>query len=181
MKLKFEPDPDPEPRVKARPASHCGVPVALPPHWKRSTVAEPFSFECKDQITIEKKEEKIKQIYEEKKKAREFHAKPIMKENAVKIPVIKFVTPFNPAPFKLQTDASVEVSLSKWQDDVEEELEKQKSKAHEPKVCTCIPSVSNNNISSFCRFKIKHLSCHSETYQTLPCSWIGELMWRPLV
>eukprot|EP00090_Calanus_glacialis_P044282 TRINITY_DN7885_c0_g1_i1.p1 TRINITY_DN7885_c0_g1~~TRINITY_DN7885_c0_g1_i1.p1 ORF type:complete len:750 (-),score=309.01 TRINITY_DN7885_c0_g1_i1:165-2360(-) len=128
-KPRFEPEPAPEPVVKARPAPHRGVPVALPPPCKKSTVAEPFSFERRDQITMEKKEEKIKQIYEEEKKAREFHAKPIMKEDAVKVPAMQRVAPTKPEPFKLQIEERVEARLSKWQDDVEKELEEQKKAA----------------------------------------------------
>ena len=139
-KPKYEPEPAPEPVVKSRPAPHRGVPVALPPPCKKSTVAEPFSFERRDQITMEKKEEKIKQIYEDEKKAREFHAKPIMKEDAVKVPAMQRVAPTKPEPFKLQIEERVEARLSKWQDDVEKELEEQKKaaqfKATEPTVST---------------------------------------------
>ena len=153
---KFESDPASEPVDKARPAPNRGVPVALPPSCKKMTVAEPFSFERRDRITMEKKEEKIKQIYEEKK-AREFHAKPNTKENAVKVPaILQRMAPTKPEPFKLQIEERVEARLSKWQDDVKEELEEQKKdaqfKASEPKVGTCIPFVIKNYNSPFCRF-----------------------------
>lgn len=39
----------------------------------------PFSFDVRDQRLKQKKEEYIKNVYEEEKKAREFHARPIPK------------------------------------------------------------------------------------------------------
>ena len=133
-----DPEPAPEPVVKVRPAPHRGVPVALPPPCKKSTIAEPFSFEKRDKLTMEKKEEKIKQIHEEEKKAREFHAKPIMKEDAVKVPEMQRIAPTKPEPFKLQIEERVEARLTQWQENVEKELVEQKRaaefKATEPKV-----------------------------------------------
>jgi len=144
-KPKFEPEPAPEPVVKARPAPHRGVPVALPPPCKKSTVAEPFSFAERDRVTMEKKEEKIKQIYEEEKKAREFHAKPIMKEDAMKVPAKQPQATTKPEPFKLQIEERVEARLTQWQENVEKELEDQKKaalfKASEPRVLTQVPFV----------------------------------------
>ena len=189
IKPKFEPDPAQETLDKARPAPHIAVPVALPPSCKMTTVAEPFSFELRDQITVEKKDEKIKQICEEEKKVKEFHAKSIMKEDAVK-PFIQRMAPTKPEPFKLQIEERVGVRLFKLQDDVKEKLEEQKKaaqfKTSEPKVGTCIPLASKNYNSPFCRFWLKHLSCHlsshSEKYQTLSCTRIGELRrGRPLI
>jgi len=144
-KPRMEPEPAPEPVVKVRPAPHRGVPVALPPPCKKSTIAEPFSFEQRDKLTMEKKEEKIKQIYEEEKKAREFHAKPIMKEDAVKVPEMQKIAPTKPEPFKLQIKERVEARLTQWQENVEKELEEQKRaaefKATEPKVLEKLPFV----------------------------------------
>lgn len=144
-KPRMEPEPAPEPVVKVRPAPHRGVPVALPPPCKKSTIAEPFSFDKRDKLTMEKKEEKIKQIYEEEKKAREFHAKPIMKEDAVKVPEMQKIAPTKPEPFKLQIKERVEARLTQWQENVEKELEEQKRaaefKATEPKVLDKAPFV----------------------------------------
>ena len=78
---------------------------------------------------MEKKEEKIKQIYEEEKKAREFHAKPIMKEDAVKVPEMQKIAPTKPEPFKLQIKERVDARLTQWQENVEKELEEQKRAA----------------------------------------------------
>ena len=47
------------------------------------------------------------QLHEEEKKAREFHAKPILKEDVVKIPVAKPAAPTKIEPFKLQIEERV--------------------------------------------------------------------------
>jgi len=158
-KPKFEPEPAPEPVVKSRPAPHRGVPVALPPPCKKSTIAEPFSFEQRNKMTMEKKEEKIKQIYEEEKKAREFHAKPIMKEDAVKVPAMQRVAPTKPEPFKLLIEERVEARLTQWQENVEKELEDQKKatqfKASEPTVldrAPFMPKPSDKPLSEISNF-----------------------------
>jgi len=163
-KPKIEIEAAPEPVVKARPAPHRGVPVTLPPPCKKATIAEPFSFEQRDKLTMEKKEEKIKQIYEEEKRAREFHAKPIMKEDAVKVPAIQRVAPTKPEPFKLQITDRVEARLTQWQENVEKELEEQKRaaefKASEPKVlekAPFIPKPSDKPLS-----EISNIVLHSD-------------------
>ena len=130
--------PEPEPVVRARPAPHRGVPVLLPPHPRKATLPEPFSFENRDKAMFEKKEEKIKQVLEEEKKAREFHAKPILKEDAVKMPARQPQQPTKVEPFKLQIEERCEERLAKWQEGVEKELSDQRKaalfKASEPKV-----------------------------------------------
>ena len=99
---------------------------------------EPFSFENRDKAMFEKKEEKIKQVLEEEKKAREFHAKPILKEDAVKMPARQPQQPTKVEPFKLQIEERCEERLAKWQEGVEKELSDQRKaalfKASEPKV-----------------------------------------------
>merc|ERR1719266_3246659 len=67
-KLRVEPEPDPEPVVKARPVPHRGVPVLLPPLPRKSTQPAPFSFETRDKLLMEKKEEKIQKVLEEERK-----------------------------------------------------------------------------------------------------------------
>ena len=138
--------PEPEPVVRARPAPHRGVPVLLPPHPRKATLPEPFSFENRDKAMFEKKEEKIKQVLEEEKRAREFHAKPILKEDAVKMPARQPQQPTKVEPFKLQIEERCEERLAKWQEGVEKELSDQRKaalfKASEPKVISqIIPSI----------------------------------------
>ena len=128
-KPKFEPEPVSEPVVKSRPAPHRGVPVALPPPCKKSTIAEPFSFAERDKVAMEKKGEKLQQIYDEEKKAREFHANPIMKEDAVKVPAKQTLATTKTQPFKLMIEDRVEARLTQWQENVEKELEDQKKAA----------------------------------------------------
>lgn len=135
-KPRAEPEPEPEPVPRARPVPHRGVPVVIPPI--KSTLPEPFSFAERDRMTQQKKEEKIKQLHEEEKKAREFHAKPILKEDVVKIPVAKPAAPTKVEPFKLQIEERVGERLTKWEENMKKELEEQKKaalfKASEPKV-----------------------------------------------
>eukprot|EP00092_Neocalanus_flemingeri_P022685 GFUD01024605.1.p1 GENE.GFUD01024605.1~~GFUD01024605.1.p1 ORF type:complete len:734 (-),score=225.55 GFUD01024605.1:140-2341(-) len=145
-KPRYEPEPAPEPVMRVRPAPHRGVPVALPPPCKKSTIAEPFSFAARDRVTQEKKDEKIQQIYKDEQKAREFHAKPIMKEDAVKVPAKQPQPTTKPEPFKLVGEARVEASLTQWQKNVEKELQEQKKatlfKASEPRVLSQVPFVT---------------------------------------
>ena len=137
-KPKAEPEPEPEPAVRSRPAPHRGVPVLLPPNPRKATLPEPFSFENRDKAMFEKKEDKIRQVLEEEKKAREFHAKPIMKEEAIKVPQVKPLPTTKVEPFKLAIEERCEERLAKWQEGVEKELEEQRKaalfKASEPKV-----------------------------------------------
>ena len=104
---------------------------------------EPFSFETRDKAMVEKKEEKIRQILEEERKAREFHAKPVMKEEAIKMPAIKPLATTKVEPFKLAIEERCEERLAKWQEGVQKELEEQRRaaifKASDPKVLTKAP------------------------------------------
>merc|ERR1719397_927085 len=135
--------PEPEPEVRARPAPHRGVPVLLPPHPRKATLPTPFSFESRDKIMMERKEDKIQQILEEEKKAREFHAKPIMKEEAIKVPARQAPVPTKAEPFKLTIEERVEERLTKWHASVEKEQEAQRKaalfKATDPKVLSKAP------------------------------------------
>ena len=137
-KVRAEPEPEPEPVVRARPAPHRGVPLLLPPQPRKATHPTPFSFENRDKRLMEKKEEKIQKFLEEEKKAREFHAKPIMKEEAIKMPARLPPAPTKVEPFKLLVEERVEDRLTKWQASVEKELEDQRKaalfKATDPKV-----------------------------------------------
>lgn len=134
----MEPEPEPVPAVKARPAPHRGVPVLLPPVPRKSTQPAPFSFETRDKLLLEKKEDKIQKILEEERKAREFHANPIMKEEAIKMPARQPPAATKPEPFRLAIEERVEERLTKWQASVQKELEDQRKaalfKATDPKV-----------------------------------------------
>ena len=117
--------------------------MVLAPNPRKATLPEPFSFETRDKAMIEKKEEKIRQIIEEEKKAREFHAKPVMKEEAVKMPAIKPLATTKVEPFKLAIEERCEERLAKWQEGVQKELEEQRRqayfKASDPKVLAKAP------------------------------------------
>ncbi|XP_047107353.1 targeting protein for Xklp2 homolog isoform X2 [Schistocerca piceifrons] len=81
-----------------------GVKKATP--IKRVTVPAPFTFEERDRIRQQQKEEKIRQVLEEEKRAREFRANPIPK--SVKCSVsqseLKSHPPTQPEPFHLYTE-----------------------------------------------------------------------------
>ena len=87
------------------------------------------------------------QLHEEEKKAREFHAKPILKEDVVKIPVAKPAAPTKVEPFKLQIEERVGERLTKWEENMKKELEEQKKaalfKASEPKVSCLLLTISS--------------------------------------
>jgi len=138
---------EPELAVKPRPAPHRGVPVTFPAVTRKMTMPEPFSFEERNSQTQNKKEEKIKKIYNEEKAAREFHANPVPKvvETGGRLPERQYIAPTKPEPFSLAIEERVETRLAKWQDNVAKELEEQRKatqfKATEPKVLTSAPFV----------------------------------------
>ena len=161
-KPKAEPEPEPEPVLRSRPAPHRGVPVLLP-KASQTTMPEPFSFENRDKAMFEKKEEKIRQKLEEEKKAREFHATPIMKEEVIKVPQLKPQAVTKAEPFKLAIDERCEERLAKWQEGLEKELEEQRKaalfKASEPTVGQVInkKNISENFFNTDFQFEITQL------------------------
>jgi len=157
-----EPAPEPERIPRAKPVPHYGVPVQLPPASKRATVPEPFSFAERDELTVHKKEERIKKILEEEKAAREFHANPINKDiHNPRLPERKVQPPTQAKPFQLKIEERVETRLNKWQEDLKKELEEQRKaanfKANEAKVlhqAPFMPKPSDKPLSELSNFTL---------------------------
>jgi len=86
------------------------------------TEPEPFSFESRDKEMIHKKQEKILKVYEEEKKAREFHARPLPSLSPDLVPV-KTGKLTDIAPFKLATDERGVIKEEKWKSQIMQERE----------------------------------------------------------
>lgn len=154
-----------EPVIKAKPAPHRGVPAAVAVA-KRNTQPAPFSFEERDHQTQQRKEEKIKKIYEEEKAQREFHANPISKAVEVggKLPEKLPVHITKPEPFRMLIEDRVESRVAKWQDNLAKELEEQRKatqfKATEAKVLTSAPFTAKPSDKPLC--EIANVVLHSD-------------------
>ncbi|XP_071443978.1 targeting protein for Xklp2-like [Hetaerina americana] len=119
--------------------------IAQKPVRKGPVTTAPFSFYDRDMMLLKKKEEKIKQVLEEEKKAHTFHANPPPKfpekpfqEKATIIPTIQ-------QPFRLSADDKGKANREKWEKKLEEEKMMMKKaaefKAKPPVVLTKKPFV----------------------------------------
>nr|KAG5696627.1 hypothetical protein BaRGS_034088 [Batillaria attramentaria] len=99
-----EEKPDPVTGViKAKPVPHTGIPFQPKlPH--QHTVPEPFSVETRSKLMLAQKEEKIKQVLEEERRAREFHAQPLPSLDPDELPAKMPKEPTKQEPFQLETD-----------------------------------------------------------------------------
>ncbi|XP_076470429.1 targeting protein for Xklp2-like isoform X3 [Babylonia areolata] len=113
--------------TRAKPVPHIGIPFQPKlPH--QHTVPEPFSVEERSKTMLAQKEEKIKQILEEEKRAREFHAQPIPSHDPV-LPEKVVKEPTRPEPFQLGTDQRGAVYAQEMAHKLTEEEEEQKRAA----------------------------------------------------
>ncbi|KAL8612429.1 hypothetical protein ACOMHN_008414 [Nucella lapillus] len=88
--------------ARAKPVPHTGIPFQPKlPH--QHTVPEPFSVEERSKAMLAQKEEKIRLILEEEKRAREFHAQPLPSHDPM-LPEKVVKEPTRPEPFQLETD-----------------------------------------------------------------------------
>jgi len=130
-------------RLKVDEDSRCKGTDLCKVFNRKNTVAVPFSFEQRDKLSLVKKEEKVRQVLDEERRARKFHAQPIMKENKIKIPCVEKVPLTKPEPFRFQIDERLENRLIKWQANLEKEFDDQRKatifKASEPKVLSMAP------------------------------------------
>ncbi|XP_033755054.1 LOW QUALITY PROTEIN: targeting protein for Xklp2 homolog [Pecten maximus] len=115
-------------KVKANPIPHAGVPFQ-PKLGHKSTVPEPFTFEERDQCVKVKKEEKIKEILEEEKRAREFQAQGCPSQTFDTLPQKQTKLPTMPQPFHFDNDSRGAKRAEEWSRKIEEELRQQREQA----------------------------------------------------
>jgi len=128
---------------KTRPVPHVGIPF-VPRFDHHATEPVPFSFSERDKELFARKEEKIQKVYEEERKAREFHAQP-MKDLTPKLPPKKPIPLTEPEPFDLEVDARGQAKAEEKKKQLEEERQKLKKlatfKARPPTVLSKEPYV----------------------------------------
>ncbi|XP_041377043.1 targeting protein for Xklp2 homolog isoform X2 [Gigantopelta aegis] len=113
--------------TKSRPVPHVGIPFQ-PKISHNYTVPQPFSFEKRNKSVQQKKEEKLRQLSEDERKAKEFHAQPIpWMESPVGLPDKQVKEPTKLEPFQLKVDIRGAKKAEEWRHQVEEELNQQRS------------------------------------------------------
>ncbi|CAH1780160.1 unnamed protein product [Owenia fusiformis] len=128
--------------IKAHPVPHGGI-AFQPKIEHKHTVIEPFTFEERDKCKQKQKEEKIQQILEEEKRAREFKAQllPPLSPNQG-VPEKRPKPPTEPEPFHMEVDNRGAKKAEEWSKQMEEELKQQREfKANPAKVTQCKPFV----------------------------------------
>jgi len=111
--------------AKPKPAPHHGVPVVLPPTSKTKTVPEPFSFYNRDKDVVKNKEDKIKKFIQDENALREFHAAPIMQNQA--LPEKKTAPATKPQPFQHNIEERVEPRLARWTESIEQQFQQEQN------------------------------------------------------
>ncbi|XP_021358329.1 targeting protein for Xklp2 homolog isoform X2 [Mizuhopecten yessoensis] len=120
-------------KVTANPVPHAGVPFQ-PKLGHKCTVPEPFTFEERDQDVRAKKEEKIKEILEEEKRAREFQAQNCPSPTSDTLPQKQPKPATQPQPFNFDIDNRGAKRAEEWSRkayglQIEEELRQQRQQA----------------------------------------------------
>lgn len=113
--------------ITAKPVPYTGVPFQ-PVLSHKATEIQPFSFEERTRMMLAKKEEKIKQLLEEDKKMREFHANPLPDPQPDPLPEKCSKPPTVPEPFDLKVDQRSQ-HAEEWARKVEEEMREQRAMA----------------------------------------------------
>ncbi|ELT91121.1 hypothetical protein CAPTEDRAFT_156379 [Capitella teleta] len=93
------------------------------------TEPEPFSFDSRDKERWAMKEQKIQQIYEEEKKAREFHAHPLPDLSPDVLPAVPKKPPTKMKPFDLDCQIRGTSKAEEWGQKIEEELRQKRALA----------------------------------------------------
>lgn len=113
-------------QIKAQPLPDFSN-VFKPELPHNSTHSQPFSFEHRDKELKQKKEEKMKAVLEEEKKAHEFHAQPLPSFTPPTLPSSsKLLT--EPAPFNLSTENRGAVKAEKWGQQLQHEIQQERMK-----------------------------------------------------
>ncbi|KAK3608033.1 hypothetical protein CHS0354_031019 [Potamilus streckersoni] len=129
LPTRSQPEPEEEEKIiKANPVPHAGIPFQ-PSLEHKATVPQPFTFDERDKLMMQKKEEKIQEILEEEKRARDFVANPLPNLSPDVLPPKKVKPPTRPESPHLKIDARGAKRAAEWKAKVEEQLNKEREAA----------------------------------------------------
>ncbi|XP_070546983.1 targeting protein for Xklp2 homolog [Ptychodera flava] len=112
----------------ARPAPLPGIPFA-PKLSHKTTEMQPYSFEERDKDRLAKKEEKIKQVFEEEEKARQFKAQSLPSPSIKGLPEKRPKKSTKPEPFNFLVEEKGAKAADEWRKKIEDEQKNQRAKA----------------------------------------------------
>ncbi|XP_039219792.1 targeting protein for Xklp2 isoform X2 [Crotalus tigris] len=118
---------DVAPVIKAKPMPHPGVPFKPKPAEPRLVEPCPFSFDARDKERLLQKEKKIEEL--QKEEVPKFKAHPLPQFDHVNLPEKKVKSATKPEPFHLAIDARGAIRQEMWQQQLKEELQRQKEAA----------------------------------------------------
>ncbi|XP_044311706.1 targeting protein for Xklp2 isoform X2 [Varanus komodoensis] len=115
------------PVIKAKPMPHFGVPYKPKAAEPRQVEMCPFSFDSRDKERMQLKEKKIEEL--KKEEVPKFKALPLPQFDHVSLPEKKVKSPTKPEPFQLAIDVRGAARHEMWQQQVKEEMKRQKEAA----------------------------------------------------
>uniref|UniRef100_A0A8D2Q3Y1 TPX2 microtubule nucleation factor n=1 Tax=Varanus komodoensis TaxID=61221 RepID=A0A8D2Q3Y1_VARKO len=115
------------PVIKAKPMPHFGVPYKPKAAEPRQVEMCPFSFDSRDKERMQLKEKKIEEL--KKEEVPKFKALPLPQFDHVSLPEKKVKSPTKPEPFQLAIDVRGAARHEMWQQQVSEEMKRQKEAA----------------------------------------------------
>ncbi|XP_058034462.1 targeting protein for Xklp2 isoform X2 [Ahaetulla prasina] len=129
--------------IKAKPMPHPGVPFKPKVTEPRLVECCPFSFEARDKERLLQKEKKMEEL--QKEEVPKFKAHPLPQFDHIHLPEKKVKSATKPEPFQLAIDARGAVRQEMWQQQLKEEMRRQKEaatfKAHSSQVLQLEPFV----------------------------------------
>ncbi|XP_063003519.1 targeting protein for Xklp2 [Elgaria multicarinata webbii] len=115
------------PVIKAKPMPHFGVPFKPKTAEPRQVEMCPFSFEFRDKERLLQKEKKIEELQREE--VPKFKAHPLPQFGHISLPEKKVKSATKPEPFQLAIDARGALKHEMWQQQLKEEMKRQKEAA----------------------------------------------------
>ncbi|XP_042321815.1 targeting protein for Xklp2 isoform X2 [Sceloporus undulatus] len=115
------------PVIKAKPAPHFGVPFKPKTIEPRQVEICPFSFDSRDKERLLQKEKKIEEL--QKEEVPKFKAHQLPQFDHISLPEKKVKNPTKPEPFQLAVDARGALRHEMWQQQLKEEMKRQKEAA----------------------------------------------------
>ncbi|XP_070587054.1 targeting protein for Xklp2-like isoform X2 [Erythrolamprus reginae] len=113
--------------IKAKPMPHPGVPFKPKSAELRLVESCPFSFDARDKERLLQKEKKIEEL--QKEEVPKFKAHPLLHFDHINLPEKKIKSATKPEPFQLAIDARGAARQEMWQQQLKEEMRRQKEAA----------------------------------------------------
>ncbi|XP_070600458.1 targeting protein for Xklp2 isoform X2 [Erythrolamprus reginae] len=113
--------------IKAKPMPHPGVPFKPKSAEPRLVESCPFSFDARDKERLLQKEKKIEEL--QKEEVPKFKAHPLPHFDHINLPEKKIKSATKPEPFQLAIDARGAARQEMWQQQLKEEMRRQKEAA----------------------------------------------------